>query len=90
MLPLQYPSTTGRSSLPLLVITKSVTYLRCRPAELYLTAFGRNGALSIGCWWDGNTFAEEVVKEWVGEVASAAKYYLGKDSNHAKQSRTKL
>lgn len=37
---------------------------------------GREGSLSFCCWYDGNTFEEKLVKEWVTEIAAAAKHYL--------------
>ena len=54
--------------------------LRCRPSELYLGALTSRGALQFFCYADVNVYEEEIVYEWVEEVAKAAVAYLGKDA----------
>jgi hypothetical protein len=52
-------------------------YLRSVPGTIYLTVMGNFGRLWVGCWWDSNVYEEGMIKEWVDEVAGAAKFYLG-------------
>jgi hypothetical protein len=35
------------------------------------------GRLWVGCWWDGNTYEDAMIKEWADEVTDAAVHYLG-------------
>jgi len=62
---------------PFLVVRKMETFLRSIPATMYLTVMGNFGRLWVGCWWDGNAFDNDLVKEWVDEIAVAADFYLG-------------
>jgi len=70
------------ASNPIIRVCEAEICLRVKPAQIYLSFVGGFGRLWIGCWWDGNVFEEEMVKEWVEEVASAANYYLGDECEH--------
>ena len=60
----------------MIVVREFQAYMRCVPKLLYLTMMGNFGRLWVGCWWDGNSWEDKMVKEWVDEVAAAAQFYL--------------
>jgi hypothetical protein len=35
------------------------------------------GILTFGVFYDGNTYSDEPVHEWLGEIHAAAMYYFG-------------
>lgn len=66
----QEPQTT-------LEVIDVLTYLRCRPTELYLGASTSKNRLSFFLYWDSNTYSDDLVREWAEEVKSATLHYLG-------------
>ena len=50
--------------------------LCARPTELYLGSVTQNNKLIIFVSWDGNTYEEPVVEEWLKEVKLATHHYL--------------
>lgn len=52
-------------------------HVRSGPGTKSLSVMGSFGKLYLRCWWDANAHDEELVKEWVGEIAGALKHYLG-------------
>jgi len=61
----------------MIVVREFQAYIRGGPHLLYLTMMGNFGRLWVGCWWDGNSYEDKMVREWVDEVAAAAQFYLG-------------
>jgi hypothetical protein len=55
-------------------------YVRALGGLIYLAVMGNFGRLWIYCWFDGNSYDVDLIKEWVDEVAKAAEFYLGGDS----------
>lgn len=73
-----------------------LSYLRCRPTELYLGASTNRKRLSFFLYWDSNAYSDDLVREWAEEVKAAALHYLGQcpqedhAANSASLSRSKL
>ena len=67
--------TRGSSTAKVILRTYRPNF-RCRPATLYLTAVGSWGTLWVGCWWDGNVYANDLVEEWIDEMVATARFYL--------------
>jgi hypothetical protein len=55
------------------------TFLCALGETIYLTVMGNFGRLWVWCWWDGNAYDSDLIKEWVDEVANAATFYLGEE-----------
>ena len=81
--------TRVKESLRLRIVDTSV-HLRCRPSELYLGALTSRGALQFFCYADTNVYEEDVVREWVQEVAQATVAYLGKETSDGLAGGAKL
>lgn len=73
-----------------------ITYLRCRPTELYLGASTSKQRLCFFLYWDSNAYSDDLVREWAAEVKAAALHYLGQCpqegpvANSASLARSKL
>ena len=65
-----------RSTEPTIRVIDSWRRLCTRPAELYLGSFTQNKKLSVFVSWDGNTYEDSVVEEWLREVKFAIHHYL--------------
>lgn len=72
------------------MVRETEIYLRSVPGSIYLTVMGNFGRLWIGCWWDANAFDEDLIKNWVDEVAGAAKYYLGEEVDRPNELQARL
>ncbi|KDQ60977.1 hypothetical protein JAAARDRAFT_191101 [Jaapia argillacea MUCL 33604] len=68
------PLTKGNA--PVITIQSSTTLLHCRPTELYLGASTSGKQLHFGIFWDDNVYDEGIVKEWLGEITDATRWYL--------------
>jgi len=87
-MPWQYPIKSSVGGKPVLEIISHISYLRCRSSEFYLIAMGRDGGMAFGCWFDGNVFDEQLIKEWVSEVVAATKHYLAVPSSKSNLQQT--
>lgn len=63
---------------PTIRIIDSWERLCPRPTELYLGSFTQDNKLIIYVYWDGNTYEDSVVGEWLEEVKLAICHYLGR------------
>ena len=61
---------------PIIWVIDSWERLCPRPTELYLGSFTQDKKLSIFVSWDGNTYEDPVVGEWLEEVKLATHHYL--------------
>ena len=64
------------SAEPTIRVIDSWERLCPRPTELYLGSFTQDKKLSIFVSWDGNTYEDPVVEEWLEEVKLATRHYL--------------
>lgn len=64
---------------PRLKLVARDTWLRCRPAELYLGAATSRGQLDLYVFYDSHVYAKDVVDEWLAELREATIWYLGGD-----------
>jgi hypothetical protein len=71
------PAVTAASSPGAVTILAMRTHLRCRPTELYLGCATVRGQMVMNVFYDGNSFDDDVVEEWLHEVRDAAVHYLG-------------
>jgi hypothetical protein len=67
--------TEDRSTV--LRLLSAASYLHCRPSGLNLGAETWQKQLRFKAYWDGNVYADDVVKEWLDEVKAATEWYLG-------------
>ena len=65
-----------RSVEPTIWVVDSWRKLRPRPTELYLGSITQNRKLSIFVSWDGNTYEDSMVEEWLREIELATHHYL--------------
>jgi len=61
---------------PTIRVIDSWEKLCARPTELYLGSLTQDRKLSIFVSWDGNTYEDSVVEEWLKEVKFATHHYL--------------
>lgn len=61
---------------PTIRVIDSWEKLCARPTELYLGSFTQNKKLAIFVSWDGDTYEDSVVEEWLKEVKLATHHYL--------------
>jgi len=64
------------STEPTIRVIDSWEKLCARPTELYLGSFTQDKKLSIFVSWDGNTYEDSVVEEWLKEIKLATYHYL--------------
>lgn len=62
---------------PTIRIIDSWEKLCPRPTELYLGSVTQNNKLTVYVSWDGNTYEDSIVEEWLKEVKLAIYHYLG-------------
>jgi hypothetical protein len=76
MVPTEYP--LAHDSMPKrLRITSIRHYLRCRPAEFYITSMSYHQELQLIVFCDTRTYDEALVQEWLSNVGQATEWYLG-------------
>ncbi|KAL5494922.1 hypothetical protein ACEPAI_384 [Sanghuangporus weigelae] len=80
VLPYDYPYNMS-TPRPRLHIVDAKRHLRCRPSELYLGAITQRKQLMLFTCVDLNAYEEDIVKEWLEEIRSAAIHYLGAGNN---------
>ena len=61
---------------PTIRVIDSWEKIRPRPSELYLGSTTQDNQLSIHVTWDGNTYEDSVVEEWLEEIKLAGHHYL--------------
>jgi hypothetical protein len=61
---------------PTIRVIASWRNIRARPTELYLGSHTHDNILSIFVSWDGNTYEDAVVEEWLKETKLATHHYL--------------
>ncbi|KAF9644115.1 hypothetical protein BDM02DRAFT_3122422 [Thelephora ganbajun] len=74
-----YPQTKADEDFaaePTIRVIDSWEKLCARPTELYLGSITQDKKLSIFVSWDGNTYEDSVVEEWLEEVKLATHHYL--------------
>jgi len=64
------------STEPTIRVINSWERLCPRPTELYLCSVTQDKKLSVSVSWDGNTYEDSVVEEWLKEVKLAVHHYL--------------
>lgn len=74
LLPREYPVGSKRPTISLKTYASRV---RCRSAELYLTAETSQQQLHTNIFWDENVFDERLVRDWLEEIRCATNFYLG-------------
>ncbi|KAF8574268.1 hypothetical protein K439DRAFT_1624450 [Ramaria rubella] len=75
MIPAHYPLNQNEETR--LRVTSIRHYLRCRPAEFYLTSITYNQELQLLLFCDTGTYEEALVKEWLSNLKQAIEWYLG-------------
>ena len=76
VLPAKYPLDGGPTTTPLR-INSIRHYLRCRPAELYISSISYHRELQLFLFCDIRTYDEALVREWLSDVKYGAEWYLG-------------
>lgn len=75
---------------PMMRMTGSAIYLRCRPDDFYLGSSMWNGQMDLFVLWDGNVREDKLVREWLGEVGKAAEWYLGGEGGSQTVGKSRL
>jgi hypothetical protein len=60
-----------------MTLESGLTQARCRPAQLYLSAWTLDGRLNFTSFYDANVYSTEIVREWINEMQAATEWYLG-------------
>ena len=75
--PAEYPLEHSGPTPSHLRITSIRHYLRCRPAEFYISALSYQQELQLCVFCDTRAYDEALVREWLSNVGQAAEWYLG-------------
>ena len=75
--PAEYPLEHSGATPNRLRITSIRHYLRCRPAEFYISSLSYHQELQLLVLYDTRAYNEALVREWLSNVGQAAEWYLG-------------